>query len=88
MTAAEANPDDFKWELYNINKDFSQAHNIADQNPTKLKELQDRVRERSEKVQRLSARFIVHSAVRHVDSSEPHNGEKRVRLLSRHVPHP
>ena len=36
----EPNPDDFKWELYNINQDFSQANNLADKNPTKLKELQ------------------------------------------------
>jgi arylsulfatase A-like enzyme len=39
MTSAEANPDDFKWELYNINQDFSQAHNLAASNPQKLKEL-------------------------------------------------
>jgi arylsulfatase len=38
---AEPNPDDFKWELYNVNEDFSQAHNLADKNPDKLKELQD-----------------------------------------------
>src|SRR5262245_65633631 len=37
---AEPNPDDFKWELYNVNEDFSQAHNLADKNPDKLKELQ------------------------------------------------
>jgi arylsulfatase len=37
---AEPNPDDFKWELYNVNEDFSQAHNLADKNPEKLKELQ------------------------------------------------
>src|SRR5215510_12124792 len=36
----EPNPDDFKWELYNINVDFSQANNLADRNPGKLKELQ------------------------------------------------
>jgi arylsulfatase len=40
LTTSEANPDDFKWELYNINEDFSQAHNLADKNPAKLKELQ------------------------------------------------
>ena len=38
---AEPNPDDFKWELYNVSEDFSQAHNLADKNPDKLKELQD-----------------------------------------------
>lgn len=37
----EPNPVDFKWELYNIKDDFSQAHNLAEQNPGKLKELQD-----------------------------------------------
>jgi len=36
----EPNPDDFKWELYNINQDFSQANNLAEKNPAKLKELQ------------------------------------------------
>ncbi len=38
---AEPNPDDFKWELYNINEDFSQANDLAGKNPAKLKELQD-----------------------------------------------
>jgi hypothetical protein len=37
----EPNPDDFKWELYNINEDFSQANNLADKYPDKLKELRD-----------------------------------------------
>jgi arylsulfatase A-like enzyme len=40
-TGYEPNPDDFKWELYNINEDFSQANNLAAKNPEKLKELQD-----------------------------------------------
>jgi arylsulfatase A-like enzyme len=31
---------DFKWELYNISDDFSEADNLADKNPEKLKELQ------------------------------------------------
>jgi len=37
----EPNPDDFKWELYNINQDFSQANNLAEKNPAKLKELRN-----------------------------------------------
>lgn len=37
----EPNPDDFKWELYNVSEDFSQAHNLAAQHPDKLKEMQD-----------------------------------------------
>ena len=31
---------DWEWELYNIDKDFSQANNVADKNPEKLKEMQ------------------------------------------------
>ncbi|MFZ1865948.1 MAG: hypothetical protein WAU39_17135 [Polyangiales bacterium] len=37
----EPNPDDFEWELYNVNDDFSQANNLVDEHPDKLKELQD-----------------------------------------------
>jgi len=33
-------PEDFQWELYHIDEDFSQANNLAAQNPAKLKELQ------------------------------------------------
>ena len=33
------------WELYNVNEDFSQANNLAKQNPAKLKELQDGLHE-------------------------------------------
>jgi arylsulfatase len=33
--------DQDRWELYNINEDFSQANDLAAQNPQKLKELQD-----------------------------------------------
>jgi arylsulfatase A-like enzyme len=38
---AEPNPDDFKWELYNIAEDSSQANDLAAANPEKLKELQE-----------------------------------------------
>jgi arylsulfatase len=40
VDAPTPNPDDFKWELYHVAEDFSQAHNLAAQNPAKLKELQ------------------------------------------------
>jgi arylsulfatase len=33
-------PINAKWELYNINKDFTQADNVASQNPDKVKELE------------------------------------------------
>jgi arylsulfatase A-like enzyme len=33
--------DDYKWELYHVADDFSQAVNLADKEPKKLRELQD-----------------------------------------------
>jgi arylsulfatase len=33
--------EDYEWELYNIEEDFSEAKNVAKQNPKKLRELQD-----------------------------------------------
>jgi len=40
QAAADSSPDDFKWELYHVAEDFSEANNLAAANPTKLKELQ------------------------------------------------
>ena len=37
----EFDPLTAKWELYNIDQDFSQAHNVADEHPDKVKELED-----------------------------------------------
>lgn len=34
-------PDTLEWELYNLNEDFTQANNLAAQNPDKVKELND-----------------------------------------------
>jgi arylsulfatase len=39
--AAPANPDTAKWELYNLDEDFSQANDLAAENPEKLRQLQD-----------------------------------------------
>jgi arylsulfatase A-like enzyme len=36
----DRSPDDFKWELYHVDEDFSQANDLAAKNPEKLKELQ------------------------------------------------
>src|SRR5262245_58378133 len=35
-------PDDFSWELYNVNEDFSQSRDLAKDNPKKLADLQSR----------------------------------------------
>jgi arylsulfatase A-like enzyme len=40
MGVWDHNPEQDPWELYNLNEDYSQAHNLAAQNPEKLKELQ------------------------------------------------
>ncbi len=37
------------WELYNVNEDFSQANNLADNNPEKLEELKKKFMEEAEK---------------------------------------
>jgi arylsulfatase A-like enzyme len=41
--------DHHPWELYNLNEDFSQAHDLAATNPEKLKELQALFQEEAEK---------------------------------------
>ena len=41
LVGNEPNPDDFKWELYSLNEDFSQSNNLVAMYPDKLKELQD-----------------------------------------------
>jgi arylsulfatase len=42
VAGAEPDPDDFQWELYNVSDDFSQAKNVASDNPKKLADLQAR----------------------------------------------
>jgi arylsulfatase A-like enzyme len=37
---AAPDPDDYQWELYNLADDFSQAKNVAKDNPEKLRDLQ------------------------------------------------
>ena len=41
LAASPIAPLDYKWALFNLNKDFSQSTDIAAQHPAKLKELQD-----------------------------------------------
>lgn len=40
---------DYKWELYDLTKDYSQSHDIAAQNPEKLKEMQNAFMEEAKK---------------------------------------
>jgi arylsulfatase len=39
--AAESSPDTMKWELYNLDQDFSQATDLAAREPQRLRQLQD-----------------------------------------------
>jgi arylsulfatase len=41
VVPAPINPDTMPWELYNLDQDFSQAHNLAAQEPRRLRQLQD-----------------------------------------------
>ena len=41
VSGVEPDPDDFPWELYNVEKDFSQSNDLAQTNPKKLHELQE-----------------------------------------------
>jgi hypothetical protein len=42
---------DYKWELYDLTKDFTQSNDIAAKNPEKLKEMQKAFMEEAEKYQ-------------------------------------
>ena len=61
------------WELYNINNDFSEAENLADKNPAKLKELQATFIEEARKydVLPLDSRFAERLDPRMRDSGTP-----------------
>lgn len=39
--ALDVGPEDRKWTLFNLDKDFTTAHDLAASDPTKLKEMQD-----------------------------------------------
>jgi arylsulfatase len=40
-SGSDPDPNDFSWELYHVDDDFSEAHDLSAQNPQKLRELQD-----------------------------------------------
>jgi arylsulfatase len=41
MPPVHVTPDDYRWELYHVAADYSQAHDLAAQEPAKLAELKD-----------------------------------------------
>ena len=71
---------DYKWELYNLTEDYSQANDLAAKMPDKLKEMQALFRGRGEEVQCVSARQFAIPARDHA-APEPHRGQDRLHLL-------
>jgi arylsulfatase A-like enzyme len=51
LNAKMPDPNDYKWELYNIAEDYSQANDLAAKMPDKLKELQTLFLQEAEKYQ-------------------------------------
>lgn len=70
---AGGNFDDDKWELYHIDKDFSECHDLAAQHPEKLKKMTDLWWEEAEKYQvlplddRTNERFYIDKPPRYKD---------------------
>ena len=55
-TSGSASFDTDEWELYNIEKDFSEFNDLAAQEPKKLRELQDMFLAEAAKIQRPASR--------------------------------
>jgi arylsulfatase A-like enzyme len=87
VSGYEPNPDDFKWELYNVNEDFSQANNLAEQKPDKLKELQAVFDLEAKKYNVYPLDSSVGSR-ESCNSSEPDARPPGVHLLPRHDSYP
>ncbi len=51
LNAPLPKPDDYAWELYNLNEDFTQANDLAKQMPDKLKQMQGVFHEEAQKYQ-------------------------------------
>ncbi len=84
----EPSPDDFKWELYNIDEDASQANNLVDKYPDKLKELQDAFDVEARKYNVYPLDFELRIAGRPGNPPEPDPRPERVRLLPGNDPYP
>ena len=80
-------PSDYKWELYNLTADYSQANDLASKMPDKLKEMQALFEQEAKKYQRLSAGQLAVPARDHA-ATERHRGTDRVHLFGRDAGHP
>ena len=85
LGGATDNPaDDFAWELYHVDEDFSESVNLARSNPRKLRELQDLwwAEAARHNVLPLDCRFA--ERARSGQSAQPEPGTHQLHLLSRH----
>ena len=72
----------FKWELYDLTKDWTQTNNLAASNPQKLKEMQDLFWVEARKYQVLPLDASAVYAFRRA-AAEHHGGPDRVHLHQR-----
>ena len=66
----------YKWELYNVNEDPTQANDLAASMPEKVKQMQSHLRCRGEEVQRAAARQLDALALEHA-APESDGGTRR-----------
>jgi arylsulfatase A-like enzyme len=70
------NFEDDQWELYNMDTDFSECHDLADQHPEKVKKMEEMWWEEAEKYQvlplddRTNERFYIDKPSRHEDQKQ------------------
>ena len=83
QAAADSSPDDFKWELYHVAEDFSEANNLAADNPTKLKELQSIFDREAQEVSGFSTRCLLCRPRGRGHSPEPHSRAQHRSLTIR-----
>ena len=81
----EFDPLTAKWELYHVDKDFTQAEDLAAQHPEKVKELETLFWKRGREVQRAAAGLASRRTAerRTPGPAQPRGQAEHVRLLSR-----
>ena len=78
--------DDYQWELYHVAEDFSQAVNLADKEPAKLRELAGPVLDRSRQIQRAADRQPSRGTNGRQPSSRARHGPFGLHVLCRTRP--
>jgi len=77
----EVDPKKFKWELYNLDKDFSQADDLAAKYPKKLAELQATFEEEAERNNVLPVQASISDRIGGANRPYPLGGKNEVRFF-------